>query len=210
MRRYLFKREGNVPRCVTVSLGSFCTSMRYIRHKLSPLAAGLIITSRDHARGAVYLTISPSLGGCKVPKETELFRIIRGMGRMGHDQGANRPRLSCVTTPPQVTLCIRCDAQVCSVCLGCITPRSVRMCSVSRIFVSIARCLGACKVATCRLTRAVVLSIRSRVKVATATKVKAGLCLYGVTVSVITGRVSTSRGNIHVTRLSRGDCHGLL
>lgn len=212
--------------CVTVSLGSFCTSIRYIRQSLSPLRIGLIITSIAHARGAVYLTMSPTLGSCKVPKETHLFRIMRGMTRIGRTEQCQdpnkefrkdsssrhrlegRPRLtlSCIATPPEVTLCVRCDHEVCTVCLGCVTPRSVRICSVSRIFLSMASCLGACKLASRRLTEGVVQRMLRRAKVATATKVKAGLCLTGVTVSVVTGRIRPSRSKIEVTGLGRQDC----
>ncbi len=191
--------------CLTVSLGSFCTSIRYIRHKLSPVAAHLIITSRDQARKAVYLTISPTLGTCKVPNEPQLFRIAEGVGRLGHRE-PSLP-LSCVITGPQVTFCVACDAQVCDVCLHRITPRSVRTCDVSRIFVSIASCLTDAGVATHRVTREVVHRILRRANVATATNVKDGLCLTGITVSVITGRVPTSGSNIQVTDLSRRDCH---
>lgn len=216
--------------CITVSLGSFCTSSRYIRRKFPPLSARLIITSRREASGAVYLTVSPSLGTCNLPKHTHLFRIGTGLGRVGTIHHTTTPnnilaKGSCSTgtlttgpglttsifvTGPHVSRCLTVDTGVCNVCLGCISTRSVRICSISRIFVSIANCLHTCKGKIRRVAHSVVHSVRARANVATATNVNAGVCLTGITVSVITGRVRTKRSNVHVTQLSRVSCQELL
>lgn len=189
-----------------------------------------MITSRSHASGAVYLTISPSLGTCKLPKQTELFRIGTGLGRIGTTQQTTTPNnilenRSCSTgtlttgpglttnicvTGPQVSRCLGVDTGVCDVCLECMSRTSVRICSVSRMFVSIAKCLQTCNGDTRSVTHRVVRRVLQRANVATATNVNAGVCLTGITVSIITGRVPTSGSNIHVTRLSRVSCHQLL
>lgn len=160
--------------CLYVSLGDFCTSIRYTSLKLSPFRASLIITSADHNSNAVYLTLSPTVGTGKLSNEPQLFRV----------PGAVR----CHTVHPRVGHCVRISTRVCDVCLQFVTERSVRICSVSRYFVSTAPCLSLCSASNIKLTHVLVSRICHRAEVYTATNINAGLFLTGITLSVRTGR----------------------